>query len=45
MYNFRAKSNIVLGVVSLLSLLAFIAVENSKVDVKQDWYNEKLSAA
>ena len=45
MYKFRAKSNIVLGVLSLLSLLAFIAVENSKVDVKQDWYNEKLEAA
>ena len=25
--------------------MAFIAVENSKVDVKQDWYNEKLEAA
>ncbi len=45
MYKFRAKSNIVLGVLSFLSLLAFIAVENSKVDVKQDWYNEKLEAA
>jgi len=45
MYKFRAKSNIVLGVISFLSLLAFIAVENSKIDVKQDWYNEKLEAA
>jgi len=45
MYKFRAKSNIVLGVLFLLSLLAFIAVENSKMDVKQDWYNEKLEAA
>ncbi|MFK5856723.1 MAG: poly-gamma-glutamate system protein [Bacteroidota bacterium] len=45
MYKFRAKSNIVLGVLSLLSLLAFIAVENSKIDVKQDWYDEKLEAA
>ncbi len=45
MYKFRAKSNIVLGVLSFLSLLAFVAVENSKVDVKQDWYNEKLEAA
>jgi len=45
MYKFRAKSNIVLGVISFLSLLAFIAVENSKVDVKQDWYKEKLEAA
>jgi poly-gamma-glutamate system protein len=45
MYKFRAKSNIVLGVLSLLSLLAFIAVENSKVDVQQDWYSEKLEAS
>lgn len=45
MYKFRAKSNIVLIVLTFLSLLAFIAVENSKVDVKQEWYNEKLEAA
>lgn len=45
MYKFRAKSNIVLGVLSLLALLAFIAVENSKVDAKQDWYKDKLEAA
>lgn len=45
MYKFRAKSNIVLGVLSLLALLAFIAVENGKVDVKQEWYTEKLEAA
>ncbi len=45
MYKFRAKSNIVLGVISLIALLAFIAVENNKVDVKQDWYGEKLKAA
>lgn len=45
MYKFRAKSNIVLGLLFLLSLLAFIAVENSKVDVKQNWYEEKLEAA
>jgi len=45
MYKYRAKSNIVLGLLSLLSLLAFIAVENGKMDVKQDWYNEKLEAA
>jgi poly-gamma-glutamate system protein len=43
--NFRAKSNIVLGLLFLLSLLAFIAVENGKQDVRQDWYNEKLDAA
>jgi len=45
MYKFRAKSNIVLGLLSLLSLMALIAVENGKMDVKQDWYNEKLEAA
>ena len=45
MYKFRAKSNTVLIVLSFLSLLAFVAVENSKVDVKQDWYAEKLEAA
>jgi len=45
MYNFRATSTLVLSLLTLLSLLAFIAVENSKVDVKQKWYNEKLDAA
>jgi poly-gamma-glutamate system protein len=45
MYNFRAKSTIVLSMLFVLSLLAIIAVENSKVDEKQEWYNEKLEAA
>ncbi|NOU46864.1 MAG: poly-gamma-glutamate system protein [Bacteroidales bacterium] len=45
MYKFRAKSNIVLGLLFLLSLLALIVVENGKVDVKQAWYKEKLEAA
>lgn len=45
MYKFRAKSNIVLSVLSILSLLAFIAVENSKIDSKQEWYKDKLEAA
>jgi len=45
MIKLRAKSNIVLGVLSFISLLAFLAVENNKVDVKQDWYSEKLQAA
>jgi poly-gamma-glutamate system protein len=45
MYKFKAKSNIVLGLLSLLALLALIAVENGKMDVKQEWYNEKLEAA
>jgi len=41
----RAKSNIVLGLMAILSLFSFIAVENSKKEVKQQWYNEKLNAA
>ncbi len=45
MYNFRAKSNIVLGLLSLLALMAFIAVENGKVNARQEYYNEKLAAA
>lgn len=45
MYKFRAKSNIVLSVLSLLAMLALIAVENGKIDVKQKWYDEKLEAA
>jgi poly-gamma-glutamate system protein len=45
MHNFRAKSNIVLGVLFILALLALLAVENSKVNVRQDWYQQKLSAA
>ncbi len=45
MYKFRAKSNIVLSLLSLLALMAFIAVENGKIDVEQEWYKEKLEAA
>jgi poly-gamma-glutamate system protein len=45
MVKFKATSNIVLGLLFLLSLMAFIAVENGKMDVKQDYYNEKLGAA
>lgn len=45
MNKFRAKSNIVLGLLFLLALLALIAVENGKMDKRQEWYNEKLQAA
>ena len=45
MYKYRAKSNIVLAVLSILSLMALIAVENGKIDVKQKWYQEKLDAS
>lgn len=45
MYTFRAKSNIVLGLLFVFALLALVTVENSKIEVKQEWYNEKLQAA
>ncbi len=45
MYKFRAKSTAALSILSVLALLAFIAVEQSKIDVKKEWYNEKLEAA
>jgi poly-gamma-glutamate system protein len=45
MYNFSAGSKRVLGILAFLSLLAFLAVENGKVDVKQKYYDEKLAAA
>jgi poly-gamma-glutamate system protein len=45
MASFKATSNIVLGLLFLLALLALIAVENGKMDVKQDYYIEKLEAA
>lgn len=41
----RAKSNIVLGTLFVLALLALIAVENGKIDQRQAWYEEKLAAA
>jgi len=45
MYTLRAGSKRVLGVLALLALVAFLAVENGKVDVKRQWYNEKLEAS
>ncbi len=45
MLKFRAKSNIVLGLIALLSILSFIAVEKSRTNVKKEWYSEKLKAA
>lgn len=45
MFKFRAKSNIVLGVLSIFSFIAFYIVENNKVDVEQEYYKEKLKAA
>ncbi|MBE0637149.1 MAG: poly-gamma-glutamate system protein [Bacteroidales bacterium] len=43
--KFRAKSSLVLGLLFLLALLALIAVENGKIDQKQDYYDQKLEAA
>ncbi len=45
MNKLSIKSNIVLGALALLTLIAFIAVENTKVMVEQQWYEEKLAAA
>ncbi len=45
MNTIRAKSNIVLGLLFVFALLALITVENSKIEVKQKWYNEKLQAS
>jgi poly-gamma-glutamate system protein len=45
MNRFKATSNLVLGLLFLLALLALIAVENGKMDVRQEYYGEKLEAA
>ncbi len=45
MYKFSSKSNIVLGVLLVIAVLAFISVEYNKVLVKQNYYGEKLEAA
>lgn len=45
MNKLRAKSNLVLGLLFLIALLALIAVENGKIDKKQEWYEEKFEAA
>ena len=45
MYQFSAKSKRVLSVLTLLSLIAFLAVENNKVDIKRKWYDQKLEAS
>ncbi len=45
MNKLRAKSNLVLGLLSAVSLMSLLLVENSITNVKQDWYNEKLEAA
>ena len=45
MLKISAKSNYVLGVVALISVLAFLLVEYEKADYQQKWYPEKLAAA
>jgi poly-gamma-glutamate system protein len=45
MVKISAKSNVVLGVVALISVLAFLLVEYEKADYQQKWYPEKLEAA
>ena len=44
-YNLSAGSKTVLSVISLLSLMAFLAVEYGKEDVKLKWYDQKLEAS
>ncbi len=43
--NLSAGSKTVLSVISLLSLMAFLAVEYGKEDVKLKWYDQKLEAS
>jgi poly-gamma-glutamate system protein len=43
--NFSAGSKIVLSVLALLALMAFLAVEYKKEDVKLKWYDQKLEAS
>ena len=45
MYQFSAKSKLVLSALTILSLVAFLTVEYTKVDVKRKWYDQKLEAS
>lgn len=45
MNKFSAKNISVLSILLLISLIGLFAVENSKVEVKQKWYSDKLRAA
>ncbi len=45
MATINTYSNPVLAVFAVAAALSFLAVENSKIDVRQKWYNEKLEAA
>ena len=43
--GFNAGSKIVLSVLALFALMAFLAVEYDKEDVKLKWYDQKIEAA
>ncbi len=45
MINISAGSKSVLGILALIALIFFLAVENEKVDVKRKWYDQKLEAS
>jgi poly-gamma-glutamate system protein len=45
LYNLSAGSKRVLSVLALLALMAFLAVEYGKIDVKLKWYEQKIEAA
>jgi len=45
LYNLSAGSKRVLSVLALFALMAFLAVEYGKVDVKLKYYDQKLEAA
>ncbi len=45
MASVNTNSGPVLGIFAAVALLAFLAVENSKLDVRQKWFIEKLEAA
>lgn len=44
-YSLNAGSKTVLSVIALLALMAFLAVEYGKENVKLKWYEQKLEAA
>jgi poly-gamma-glutamate system protein len=44
-YSLNAGSKTVLSVIALLALMAFLAVEYGKEDVKLKWYDQKLEAS
>lgn len=45
MKNFSAGSILVLSLLSLVSLAGLLLIENGKVNVKREWYDQKLEAS